>query len=122
MVTLQPQETISACVGKLNSLDVEEARCLRSQEGRAIAAELRRRQEQMRIAIIKVSFVPDHVHLAIRLHPTVSPAQVVAALMNAAQDIVQDLLVREGLERECICGQLWRFSKPSNPQIHSEPL
>jgi REP element-mobilizing transposase RayT len=69
-----------------------------SQEGRAIAAELRRRQEQMRIAIIKVSFVPDHVHLAIRLHPTVSPAEVVAALMNAAQDTVQDLLVREGLE------------------------
>src|SRR5258705_2361056 len=31
-----------------------------SKEGQAIAAEWRRRQEEMRIAIIKVSFVPDH--------------------------------------------------------------
>ncbi len=75
-----------------------------SLEGRTIAAEWRRRQEEMRIAIVKVSFVPDHVHLAVRLHPAVSPADVVVALMNAAQDIAQDLLVREGLER------LWQKS------------
>jgi len=70
-----------------------------SHEGRAITAEWRRRQVEMRIAILKVSFVPDHVHLALRLHPAVSPADVVVALMNAAQDIAQDLLVRDGLER-----------------------
>jgi REP element-mobilizing transposase RayT len=89
-----------------------------SKEGQAIVAEWRRREEEMRIAIIKVSFVPDHVHLAVQLHPTVSPADVVAALMNVAQDTWEDGLVRDGLE------QLWErsanigsYGELASPQI-----
>ena len=89
-----------------------------SNEGQAIATEWRRCQEEMRIAIIKVSFVPDHVHLAVRLHPAVAPADVVTALMNVAQDAFEDWLVRDGLER------LWErsayvgsYGELASPQI-----
>ena len=36
----------------------------------------------------KVSFVPDHVHLAVRTHPTQSPGAIIVALMNAAQELM----------------------------------
>jgi REP element-mobilizing transposase RayT len=36
----------------------------------------------------KVSFVPDHVHLAVRAHPSQSPGTIVVALMNAAQELM----------------------------------
>lgn len=51
----------------------------------------------------KVSFVPDHVHVALRVHPTVSPANLVVVLMNAAQEIVferfGDSVIRARVER-----------------------
>ena len=42
----------------------------------------------MKIALVKVSFVPDHVHLALKMHPSVAPAEVVTTLMNSAQELV----------------------------------
>lgn len=39
-------------------------------------------------AVEKVSFVPDHVHLAAQLHPGVSPAELVVTLMNDAQQTI----------------------------------
>lgn len=68
-------------------------------EGLKLATEWRTLQEQLGIALIKVSFVPDHVHIAVQLHPTVSPADVVAGLMNAGQEAIQDTLVQVGLDR-----------------------
>jgi len=59
-----------------------------SEEGCAVAAEWRRLLRMLRAALIKVSFLPDHVHLALRAHPSVSPASLVVELMNAAQQIV----------------------------------
>jgi putative transposase len=59
-----------------------------SQEGRAVAAEWRQLQSSWRAALIKVSFLPDHVHLAIRTHPSVSPADLVVELMNSAQQVI----------------------------------
>lgn len=44
-------------------------------------------------------FVPDHVHVALRTHPLLSPADVVVALMNSSQDVVSRQLVRAGLNR-----------------------
>jgi REP element-mobilizing transposase RayT len=70
-----------------------------SYEGRKIAAEWRLRQAELGIAIVKVSFVPDHIHLAAKFHPAVSPADTVAALMNLAQESIQDVLVKAGLDR-----------------------
>lgn len=60
-------------------------------------------QANLRMRVDKVSFVPDHVHVALTLHPAVAPANVVAALMNAAQEIIwsrfeQDV-IRAGAER-----------------------
>ena len=43
-------------------------------------------QSQGRFLLDKVSFVPDHVQVAISVHPTTSPANIVMALMNAAQE------------------------------------
>jgi REP element-mobilizing transposase RayT len=47
-------------------------------------------QTEGRFFIEKVSFVPDHVHVAVRLHPTVAPAEVVVSMMNAAQQLMWD--------------------------------
>jgi putative transposase len=59
-----------------------------SQEGRVVADEWRKLQPSMRAALVKVSFLPDHAHLAIRAHPSVSPADLVVELMNSAQQVI----------------------------------
>ena len=70
-----------------------------SQEGRRIAQQWLNVQHSLRIALVKVSFVPDHVHIALRLHPSVSPATVVAVLMNLAQEVMQRELIHAGVDR-----------------------
>lgn len=54
----------------------------------AVLSVWRQLQVEMSFALRKVSFVPDHVHVAIRAHPTVSPGMLAIALMNAAQDVI----------------------------------
>jgi REP element-mobilizing transposase RayT len=60
-------------------------------------------QTECRVQIDKLSFVPDHVHLALTLHPAATPAEVITMLMNAAQDIIWRRFDREviqaGVER-----------------------
>jgi putative transposase len=72
-------------------------------EGSATAARWRQMQDELALALEKVSFVPDHVHLAVRIHPRVSPAQMVTALMNAAQELLwsdfPDSVIRAGVPR-----------------------
>ncbi len=36
----------------------------------------------------KVSFLPDHAHVAVRLHPATAPGVVAVELMNAAQEVM----------------------------------
>ena len=72
---------------------------LGSQEGRTIAAEWRRLELASRIALVKVSFVPDHVHVAFRAHPASSPADIACALMNSAQEAISGSLISARLER-----------------------
>lgn len=57
-------------------------------EGCAVAAAWRKLQTSLNVALTKVSFLPDHVHLALRAHPSVAPADLAVALMNAAQQVV----------------------------------
>ena len=38
--------------------------------------------------MLKVSFVPDHVHLAVRTHPSVVPSVLVTELLNVAQEVI----------------------------------
>lgn len=56
-------------------------------------------QQELRFALLKVSFVPDHVHVALKSHPAVSPATIAAALMNAAQQVVLNELIQAGVTR-----------------------
>ena len=46
-----------------------------------------------------MSFVPDHVHIALRNHPAVSPAAIAAVLMNTAQAVMQEELIEAGVNR-----------------------
>jgi REP element-mobilizing transposase RayT len=70
-----------------------------SQDGQRIAAAWLSIQDQLRIALIKVSFVPDHVHLAFRTHPTVAPIDAVVALMNSAQQVMSRTLIGAKVDR-----------------------
>jgi REP element-mobilizing transposase RayT len=70
-----------------------------SVQGRRIAEEWRKVQQEFRFALVKVSFVPDHVHVALRTHPSVSPATAVAVLMNAAQQVMKQELIQAGVDR-----------------------
>ena len=40
--------------------------------------------------IDKVSFVPDHVHIALSVHPTIAISDVAVSLMNMAQQFIWD--------------------------------
>jgi len=69
----------------------------------AVTDTWRQQQSEHNVLIEKVSFVPDHVHIAVRLHPQASPATVVVWLMNAAQEVIYsrfaDLAVRASVRR-----------------------
>lgn len=71
----------------------------------AMAHGWREIQAQHRMVIEKVSFVPDHAHVAVRVHPSQSPGEIVAALMNASQERMwsdfSDSVIRAGVERLC---------------------
>jgi REP element-mobilizing transposase RayT len=89
-----------------------------SEIGKRVTQEWLQRQSDWRIALMKVSFVPDHVHLAVRLHPSISPSEAVVNLMNSAQAIMKRELITAGLNR------LWQpsayvgsFGDLASPQI-----
>jgi REP element-mobilizing transposase RayT len=79
-----------------------------AEEGVAVAGRWEQTQRNGRFALRKVSFVPDHVHIATWLHPAVAPTDTVLVLMNEAQRLMADRfsgeLVRAGL------GRLWQPS------------
>jgi putative transposase len=54
-------------------------------EGKAVAGGWEGLQRAHRFALRKVSFLPDHVHVALWLHPGVAPANMAVTLMNDAQ-------------------------------------
>ena len=53
--------------------------------------------------LIKASFLPDHVHLAIRSHPTVAPAKIVSELMNLGEEVMwerhSEHVIQAGVDR-----------------------
>ena len=93
-------------------------RVIGSAQGPRIATEWRKTQQQYEFALIKVSFVPDHVHIAVRTHPSISPATVVAVLMNAAQQVMQEELMQAGLDRLWMnSAYVGSYGGLSSPQI-----
>jgi REP element-mobilizing transposase RayT len=69
----------------------------------AVAQHWEELQREQRFALRKVSFLPDHVHLAAHLHPGIAPAQLAAVLMNDAQRLMFERfpgeVIRAGVER-----------------------
>ena len=76
------------------------------------------------VGFSKVSFVADHVHVAVRAHPTVVPGQVVLSMLNTSQQLIAErfphLLVQATIPR------LWKpsgyvgtFGELSNSQVQS---
>ena len=71
--------------------------------GEALSQRWRTVLVDMRAALLKISFVPDHVHLALRMHPAVAPSEVIVRLMNESQQLMwqrfDDSVIRAGVER-----------------------
>ena len=57
-------------------------------EAAGVVAAWRGLQAAEQFALLKVSFVPDHVHLAVRVHPAVAPLALAVRLMNVAQEVM----------------------------------
>jgi len=57
-----------------------------SEAAKAVVANWRDQQAKLRVVFDKFSFLPDHVHIAVEVHPTVSPALLVTKLMNVSQE------------------------------------
>ena len=74
-----------------------------SESAQTVAEQWRGLGQELQFALLKVSFVPDHVHVAVQVHPSVSPADVAVALMNAAQKVVfeqySDAAIRARVDR-----------------------
>ena len=69
-----------------------------------------------------MSVVPDHVHLAVRVHPSVSPAELIGTLMNQAQSIAERAF--EKMVRPPAVERLWQpsaylgsFGELASPQV-----
>jgi REP element-mobilizing transposase RayT len=79
-----------------------------SEEGQAMAECWRQLERAEHFALLKVSFVPDHVHVAVQTHPGISPASLVVLLMNSAQR-----LVWERFQASAIQARIERLWQPS---------
>ncbi|HXF41280.1 MAG TPA: transposase [Blastocatellia bacterium] len=79
-----------------------------SAEARAIAEHWELMQSRLRFRLIKVSFVPNHVHIAVRVHPAVSPATPSVELMNSSQELAYSTLAQSVIEAGV--GRLWQPS------------
>ncbi|HEX7334069.1 MAG TPA: IS200/IS605 family transposase [Pyrinomonadaceae bacterium] len=89
-----------------------------STHGRRISKAWLNIQPELRIALIKVSFVPDHVHVALRSHPSVSPASIAAGLMNSAQQVMQVEMIEAGVNRLWMnSAYVGSYGDLSSPQI-----
>ena len=59
---------------------------LSAEAAKAMDAHWRDQQTRLRVVSDKFSFLPDHVHIAVEVDPTVSPAVSVTQLLNASQE------------------------------------
>lgn len=73
------------------------------ESGPVIAEDWRILGNEEKFSLLKVSFVPDHIHVAVRTHPSVVPMVLVARLMQTAQERMlrnfPEHLIQAGLTR-----------------------
>jgi REP element-mobilizing transposase RayT len=91
-------------------------------EGEAVATCWRGLERQQRFTLRKDSFVPDHVHLAVRTHPSVAPSRLVAELMSAGQRLLwerfADEVIRARGERLwCPSAYVGSYGDLATPQV-----
>ena len=74
-----------------------------SESGPAVCSQWKRLEKEQPVRFLKMSFVPDHVHLAVRAHPSVSLPELVCGLMNTAQELMwsefRDHMLQAGQNR-----------------------
>jgi REP element-mobilizing transposase RayT len=91
-------------------------------EAEVVSCAWRRLEQKHRFALLKVSFLPDHAHVAVQVHAAVVLDQLIVTLMRVAQEILWERfpeeVVRAGIE------QLWQpsayvgsFGDLATPQI-----
>ncbi len=76
--------------------------------GQAVADYWKSLERDCGFFIFKVSFVPDHVHIAVETNPSVSPADVVLLLMNAAQKLMWEQFQQDVINAKV--NRLWQAS------------
>src|SRR5207302_9482701 len=93
-----------------------------SEEGAYVSDRWAELQRDHRFALRKVSFVPDHVHVAVLLHPAKAPAELALLLMNEGQRALAERFAEE-LVRARI-GRVWQpsayigsFGDLATPQV-----
>jgi REP element-mobilizing transposase RayT len=79
-------------------------------------------KQQAKFTLDKVSFLPDHVHIATSIHPSMAPAAVAEVLMNSAQELIWNrfpsLAVKARIERLWQpSGYIGSFGNLSSPAV-----
>lgn len=70
----------------------------REESSAAVCEAWKSLEEAERFSLLKISFVPDHIHLAVRVHPSASPGRLVGTLMNSAQEVVWRRFAADALQ------------------------
>lgn len=73
-----------------------------------VVGQWRANQGLIRAVIQKVSFLPDHVHIAVQTHPATSPSAIAEFLMNSSQELMWDRF--EGDVIRARLNRLWQAS------------
>lgn len=91
-------------------------------ESEAVAGSWLACQQKVGFALRKVSFLPDHVHIAVQLRPTTAPAKLVVLLMNQAQEVIGERFGAEAVRARL--GRLWQpsayvgsYGELASPQV-----
>jgi len=92
--------------------------------GAAVTRVWRELEQRFRFALLKVSFVPDHVHVALRVHPVVARTNWSFELMNAAQALVWSEFSADAIQARV--ERLWQpsayigsFGDLATPQVEA---
>ncbi len=74
-----------------------------SESGPAVTRCWQKAEQENQFKLLKVSFLPDHVHLAMRGHPSIAPEKIVSELMNLAEEVMwerhSEHVIQAGVDR-----------------------
>lgn len=74
----------------------------------ALTEHWRESQSQCKFVLRKISFLPDHVHIAVAVHPAITPAELILSLMNSSQTFMSTNFASELLRTKV--SRLWQPS------------